>query len=164
MLDLAKAIDQAVQLPVQDRDQHIESVLLNQPQADCPVAHYFGPGVYVREVSMKAGTFAIGHRQKFPHLNVLLQGAVEMLNEDGSTDVVRAPLIFTGQPGRKVGLVLEDVIWLNVYAAEQADPAVLEDRFVDKSPDWLAHQAAKQAANQASTPTLATEQGESPCL
>ncbi len=126
-----------------------ERFMLSLPQAECPVGHYFGPGVYVREVRMAAGTWAIGHHQKFPHLNILVQGAVEMLQEDGATSVVRAPLIYTSQPGRKVGKVLEDVVWLNVYATEETDVDALEARLVDKSAAWqeafkqrLGHQAA----------------------
>lgn len=129
-----------------ERNEQIERQLLAMPQADCPVAHHFGPGVYVRELSMKAGTWAIGHHQKFEHLNVLLQGAVRLVNEDGSTTDLRAPLIFTGKPGRKVGFVLEDMVWLNIYAADERDVEALEVKFIEKSRQWLDHEADRLQA------------------
>jgi hypothetical protein len=155
-------IGSALMLPAGERETRIEALLLGQPQAHCPLMHYFGPGVYVREVSMQAGTMAIGHRQRFEHLNILLKGAVEMVNEDGSTQVLRAPLIFTGKPGRKIGLVLEDMVWLNVYAAEERDVEALEARFVDKSEQWLEMDALRRAALEARIAEAAAGQGETP--
>jgi enamine deaminase RidA (YjgF/YER057c/UK114 family) len=132
--------------PAGEREDRLEALMLEQPQAHCPVAHYFGPGVCVREVSMVAGTMAIGHHQKFEHLNILLKGAVEMLEDDGSTKILRAPLIFVGKPGRKIGLVVEDMVWLNVYATDERDVQAIEERFVDKSPQWQEHDAKRRAA------------------
>jgi len=114
----------------------VEAVLLSHEQASCPVTHYFGPGIYIREVSMAAGLFAIGHRQSKEHMNIMLKGRVLMLNEDGSTTEMVAPLMFTGKPGRKMGYILEDVVWQNIYVTEERDVQVLESMFLDKSPAW----------------------------
>lgn len=111
--------------------EKLESEMLSMPQADCPVAHIFGPGVYIRQVSMKAGTFAVGHKQKFEHLNVILSGAVAVVTENGVREM-RAPLVYVGKPGRKVGYVLEDCVWLNVYATNETDIETLERTFIEK--------------------------------
>lgn len=116
--------------------QHAERTMLAMEQADCPVVHHFGPGIYVRELHMKAGIFAIGHRQRFQHINILIKGRVLMLQNDGSTVEVSAPMTFVGEPGRKMGYVLEDVIWQNVYATEVRDVPTLERMFLDKSMEW----------------------------
>lgn len=113
-----------------------EVTMLAEEQAPCPVNHYFGPGIYIREVSMGAGIFAIGHKQTKEHVNIMLKGRVLMLNEDGSTADLVAPLMFTGKPGRKMGYILEDVVWQNIYATEERDVQVLESMFLDKSPAW----------------------------
>lgn len=114
-----------------------EAAMLSMEQAPCPVSHYFGPGIYIREVSMAAGMFAIGHRQTQEHVNIMLKGRVLMLREDGSTTELAAPLMFTGKPGRKMGYILEDVVWQNVYATTERDVQVLESMFLDKSPAWV---------------------------
>lgn len=109
-----------------------ERAMLTLPQAPCPVIHHFSPGLCIREVHMPANTFAVGHAQKFEHLNVVLKGAVAMLIE-GRIEVVRAPAIFVGKPGRKVGYVLEDTVWQNVYPTLLTDPQEVELFFVEKS-------------------------------
>jgi len=116
--------------------EQAEQFMLSHEQADCPVTHHFGPGIYIRELRMKAGVFAIGHRQKYQHMNVLLKGRVLMLQNDGSTVEVCAPATFVGQPGRKMGYVLEDVVWQNVYATNVRDVDTLESMYLDKSMGW----------------------------
>lgn len=125
--------------------EQLESHMLDLPQVECPVVHHFGPGIYIREVTLPAGTLAIGHAQRFDHLNIMLTGAVAMVGDDGQTKVLRAPMIFVGKPGRKLGYVLETCIWQNVYATEERDIDKLESVFLDKSATWQAHaEVAKQ--------------------
>ena len=125
--------------------EKVESHLLDLPQVECPVVHHFGPGIYIREVTLPAGTLAIGHAQRFEHLNIMLTGAVAMVGDDGQAKVLRAPMIFVGKPGRKLGYVLETCIWQNVYATDERDIDKLESMFLDKSATWQAHaEATKQ--------------------
>ncbi|PZX29473.1 hypothetical protein C7416_104478 [Cupriavidus phytorum] len=120
----------------------LEREFLKLPQVDCPVVHRFGPGIYIREVTVPAGAYAIGHAQRFEHLNVFLKGRVIVINEDGSRSELVAPMTFVGKPGRKVGYVVEDMVWQNVYATTETDVAKLEAMFLDKSDGWKAHAAA----------------------
>jgi len=129
------------QLPVATKE------MLQMPQADCPVVHHFGPGLCVREVFMSAGTLAVGHLQKFEHMNVLLRGSVMVVNDDGSTKVLKAPMMFIGKPGRKIGYVLEDMVWQNIYATDLKNPDEVEAHFVEKSEEWQDDQAAKFAVS-----------------
>lgn len=116
----------------------LEKEMLGMPQADCPVAHHFGPGIYIREVTLPAGIFAVGHAQKYEHLNIMLTGKVAIV-DDGAVRVLEAPMIFTGKPGRKVGYVLETCVWQNVYATEETDIDTLEAYYLDKSENWKAY-------------------------
>lgn len=122
-----------------------EKAMLSLPQVSCPVTHYFGPGICIREVSMAAGTLAIGHRQKFEHMNIMLKGKVLMIGDDGKEKILVAPLLFVGKPGRKVGYVLEDVVWQNVYATDLKTADEVESFFIEKSEDWKQDNAAKFA-------------------
>lgn len=123
----------------QSKIEQVESHLLDLPQVECPVVHHFGPGIYIREVTIPAGTLAIGHAQRFEHLNIMLAGAVAIADDDGKARVLRAPMIFVGKPGRKLGYVLETCIWQNVYATDEKDIDKLESMFLDKSATWQAH-------------------------
>jgi hypothetical protein len=114
--------------------EYLTPMLLDMPQASCPIYHRFGPGIYIRELHMAAGTMAIGHIQKQDHINILLKGKVLMVNEDESTHIVEAPMFFIGKAGsRKVGMVLEDMVWQNIYATEETDIEKLEECFLDKT-------------------------------
>lgn len=116
-----------------DTSTRLIQTLLNMEQASCPVGHSFVGGNYIRELSAKAGTFLIGHKQKTKHINVFMKGKVLMYEADGTTKVLTAPMCFEGQPGRKVGLVLEDMVWLNIYATDKRDINEIEEEFLDKS-------------------------------
>jgi hypothetical protein len=122
-----------------DGIEQIEAAMLNMEQADCPVAHHFGPGIYVREVTLPKGIIAVGHSQRFEHLNIMLTGKVAMVDGD-RVRVLEAPMIFVGQPGRKVGYVMETCVWQNIYATDETDIDTLEATFLDKSDTWLSHE------------------------
>jgi hypothetical protein len=121
--------------------EKIEQAMLDMPQVECPVVHHFGPNIYMREVTLKAGTFAIGHAQKFEHLNIVLTGSVAII-DNGQVKTIKAPTIFVGKPGRKMGYVLEDTVWLNVYSTNETDIDKLEETYLDKSTAWQDAQTA----------------------
>lgn len=113
--------------------EFLTPVLLDMPQASCPVYHRFGPGIYIRELQADTGTLIVGHIQKQDHTNILLKGKLQMFNEDGSTYVVSAPLIYTGKANsRKVALVLEDMVWQNVYATTETNIDKLEETYLEQ--------------------------------
>lgn len=134
MNDLAKIIEY---LPLEKGIETVERFMLGHEQMSCPVMHHFGPGIYVREVTVPAGAVAIGHYQKTAHLNIFLKGRVALINDDKSTSELCAPMIFTAPPGRKVGYVHEDMVWLNVYSTDETDIDTLESMFLDKSQVFL---------------------------
>lgn len=123
--------------------EKLESHMLQLPQAECPVEHYFGPGVYIREVTLPAGVLAVGHTQKHSQLNVMISGSVAMLDDAGNVKVLKAPMIFVGKPGRKVGFVIDTCVWQNVYPNpdDLQDIDALESKWLDKSGSWKSHEA-----------------------
>ena len=119
--------------------EQIEAHMLNMPQAECPVVHRFGPGIYIREVFLKKGLIAVGHLQKKEHLNVVITGKVAMVDGD-TVKEIEAPFVYTAKPGRKVGYVIEDCVWQNIYATDETDIEILESMFLDKSETYKHYQ------------------------
>lgn len=117
----------------------MEAEMLEYPQTECPVAHHFGPGVYIREVTIPSGTLVIGHAHKHSCLNVLVKGKMALL-EGGVVRTVEAPMIFTTPPGRKMAYVIDEVVFQNIHATDETDVHKLEEQLVDKSAVWEAHQ------------------------
>jgi hypothetical protein len=136
-------------LTVEENVTALESTLLRTEQAECPVVHHFGPGVYIREVTIPAGTFAIGHAHKQPHLNIMLKGKLLLVGDGGRLEELEAPVIRTTPAGRKVAYILEDVVWQNIYATEETDIDKLEDMFLDKSENWTEYNEKAEDLNRA---------------
>lgn len=122
----------------QDVIDFMTNKVMDLPQADCPVAHYFSPGLYIREVTFPAGIFVIGHKQRYEQLNIFLRGKIAMFSPDGKVNEITAPMTFIGPAGAKMGYVIETAVWQNVYpnVDDQRDIDILEDRWLDKSAVW----------------------------
>jgi len=117
----------------------IESALLEMPQAECPVRHIFGDGIYIREVTLPAGVAAVGHHQNFEQMNTMLRGVVTMINDDGTTtflDATKSPISFMAKAGRKIGYIHETVIWHNIYKTDEKDVEKLEALYLTKSDNF----------------------------
>lgn len=112
---------------------NLEEKMLHLEQVPCPVIHHFHPGVYMREVFVPAGTMAMGHYQRFSQSNIFLKGKVIVFEDSGDRKELTAPMTFVGPPGRKVGYVLEDMVWINVYSTELTDVEEIEKIYLDKS-------------------------------
>ena len=124
----------------------VEEYLLSQDQAECPVQHYFGPGVCIRELFVPAGSLVLSHKHKEQTMNILLKGkAAVVINEE--VRVIEGPYIFVSEPGRKLGYAMEDVVWQNVFATDETDPEKIEDMFVDKTDAWKNKQDEKKYAD-----------------
>ena len=54
-------------------------------QVECPVVHRFGPGIYKKEVTIPADSFAIGHKKFRAYERIFKRSSYHELNEDGST-------------------------------------------------------------------------------
>lgn len=116
----------------------LERHMLTLPQVECPVQHIFGPGIYIRQVEMKAGLVVKGHHHKNKSLNVVLSGTLALL-EDGVVREVSAPYIFTGEIGAKLAYVVEDCVFQNIFATEETDIEKLEAMLVEPSEAYKEH-------------------------
>jgi len=129
------AIAQLVEGHGEKLDQ-LEAEMHRLPQQSCSVRHIFAPGMYIREVSIPGGTYVVTHKHREPHLNVFVQGSGTMIMCDGRHQPMKAPMTFVSQPGRKVGYVETDLVWLNVWATNETDIEKLEAMFFDKTEEF----------------------------
>ena len=145
MNDIANISSNHVSIPrTEEKIQILEQEMMQMPQVECSVEHIFGPNVYIRQVTIPADTFSIGHYQNTEHLNIMLKGRVTMVNEDGSHTELIAPVTFVSKPGRKVGYIHETMVWQNVYATNETSVEKLEEKYITKSITWQEQQKAQQ--------------------
>ncbi|CAB4168965.1 hypothetical protein UFOVP581_26 [uncultured Caudovirales phage] len=128
------------ELRAKDPLSHIESAMLDMPQVDASTSHYFGPSIYIREVTLPTGAFVVGHHHKTAHMNIMIKGVIDMLYEDGTTEILRAPLVLESGPGRKACYVIEECVWQNIHATEERNIDKLEEMLLTKSEAWTNHQ------------------------
>lgn len=101
------------------------------PQADCPLKHYFAPGVYIREIFMPAGAIVIGKIHRTEHFNIIQKGRVRLISEDADQELT-GPFTFVSKAGvQKVLEILEDTIWSTVHLTEERDLEKLEAALIE---------------------------------
>lgn len=127
-----------------DLIQELEDRMLELPQVDLPVAHYFSDGLYAREIRIPAGVMLTGAIHLHEHLNIVSQGTIEVVTEDGS-DIITAPATLVSRPGTKrVGFAITDVVWTTVHAnpGNERDIPTLERMLVVSRHDLLSSEDA----------------------
>lgn len=118
---------------------NLESNMLELPQVEFPVEHFFMPGIYIRQMTGFKGHFAIGHEHLTEHTNIIIKGSL-MVYDGKESYRIDAPYIFKGNPGRKAAFFLEDTIWLNIHVTDETDLDKLEKIHIKKSDSFIEHE------------------------
>ena len=144
-------MDDITNVSMQHKVENLEEALKNVPQVDCPVKHYFAPGMYAREITIKKGTVLTGAIHKTENLVVLSCGRLQLVTESGTIEI-SAPHILTVKPGTKnAAYALEDSVWTNFFPTEETDVDKLVELLTEsKASELLGGIDNKQlVANQA---------------
>ena len=130
--------------------ERLENVMCSVPQVDCPVRHYFAPGMYAREITIPKGTVLTGAIHKTENLVVLSKGALRLVTDTGTVDIF-APCTMTCQPGTKnAAFALEDSVWTNFFPTTETDTDALVELLTEaKSSELLGGSENKQLLMQA---------------
>ena len=112
--------------PTLEQIRQLEARIAEAPQVHCENAHHFGPGVYMREGRIPAGTVVTGRQHRTEHLNILAAGEITVWTEDGMKRL-KAPAVIKSMPGAKrVGYAHTNVVWITVHATDLTDVAEIE--------------------------------------
>ena len=122
---------------LQDKVNTLYTAAVAQPQIQCEEKHHFGPNIYIKEVTMPTGALIIGKPHRMEHLCNMVSGRMMILQEDGSTKELVAPMTFMAKPGRKVAYIIETVVFQNIYSTPETDIEKLENMCVDNSKPLL---------------------------
>lgn len=115
----------------------LEREVQRMPQVDCPVRHYFAPGLYAREISIPRGTVLTGAVHKRENIAVLSKGSL-MLSTDNGPKRIDSPHTLTVRPGAKnVAVALEDAVWTNFFATDETDPEKLVELLTESTAQEL---------------------------
>ena len=116
----------------------LEMSMRDAPQVDCPVSHFFAPGMAARKIEIPAGTVLVGAIHKVEHLIVVAKGALRIVTDEGTRDVFAGDVI-TCKPGTKnAATALEDSAWVNLFPTDETDPDKLVELMTEsKASDML---------------------------
>lgn len=86
------------------------------PPALVPITNIFTPGIYGRQVYISAGVAIVTKTHKVEHPFVISAGVVEVEDENGKREVLRAPHTGITYPGTRRKLIAyEDTIWTTFH-------------------------------------------------
>ena len=99
---------QIIESDCSTREERVQAIValedainsLGLPEMELPIKHYFGDGVYVREMTAPEGALIVGHMHAKAHVFMLLQGSLTIASEDGVMDCT-APCTFSSKAGTK---------------------------------------------------------------
>lgn len=87
--------------------------------------NYFANGAYVREMILPANTAVVGRIHKHKTINILLEGEITVIDENGVKTDMKAPHVFIATAGnQKAAMTRTKVRWLNSWACDTTDPEV----------------------------------------
>lgn len=134
-MDIEKASDTAL--------ESIEASMLRLPQVTIPVTNYFTDnGLYAREITIPAGTIAVGHAHNHEFMEVFMSGTLLVPSEQGHITIT-APHVGIGKPDiRKIGFAVTDCRWVTFHPVPEGYGTVekMEELIIKKSQAFLEHE------------------------
>lgn len=107
-----------------------EALMLQMPQLELEVKHYFSLGIYARELYIPKDTILVGKLHKYPQLNILSKGDISVLVDD-QIKRLKAPFTIVSPAGTKrIAYTHEDTVWLTIHGTDQTDIDLIEEHFI----------------------------------
>jgi hypothetical protein len=112
-----------------------EAEMKKQPQLELRHENYFSLGVYARALYIPKDTILTGKIHKYPQLNLLMQGAMQVLVGE-EVKQIEAPFIVNSPAGTKrIAHALTDCLWVTVHGTNLTDVDEIETHFIAQDED-----------------------------
>ncbi len=120
---------------MRDNIMALEAAMLQMPQIEIKVTHHFAPGIYMREIFIPKGATITGKIHKTEHLNILSQGKLQVMTEDGIKTLTASTVIKSCPGIKRVGYAHEDTVWITVHhnLDDSRDVDLIEERLIAKN-------------------------------
>lgn len=131
-----------------------EAIRRDLQPVEMPVQHHFSRGVYGRELFIPAGTVLTGKIHKFDSLNILLEGELLVLTDQGVKHVKAGHLEVSPPGTKRAAYALTDTRWLTVHGTHKTEIAEIEAEFIAQTEEEFLEFCREQLQLK----------GEQPCL
>lgn len=98
-----------------DRIGRLQHESAKLPQVDCPLRHLFAPGIYMREMTIPAGTLVVGAVHKTEHYTIISKGRVLVVTDEGEVELSAGSTILSKPGAQRAALALEDTLWTTIH-------------------------------------------------
>ena len=88
--------------------------MVNLPQVECPVRHYFAGGLYAREITIPKGTALIGAVHKMDNIVILSSGVLRLVTEDGTKEISAPTTLICKAGAKNCAFAVETAVWTNI--------------------------------------------------
>lgn len=107
-------------------------------QIEIKEKHHFSKGVYAREIFIPAGVTLVGEIHKFENLNILSEGEISVLTEEGIKRV-KAPFTVVSPPGTKrIAYAHTNCVWTTIHGTDLKDINEIRQVFIAATEqEWL---------------------------
>lgn len=123
--------------PARARVQGIEDELARLPQVECLVRHLFARGMYIREMTIPAGTLATGAVHKTEHLTMIVKGRVTIFSESGEREYTAPATLVSRAGSKKAALAHEDTVLITMHNTFETDVNKLVTELTESRPEDL---------------------------
>ena len=119
----------------------IEWIIINKMENivdDLIITNYIKGGVYAREMKAPAGLVITGKIHEHDHINILSEGEISVMTDDGMKRV-KAPYTFESKAGiRRIGYTHSDITWTSIHSVNNDDINEIEkELFTTPNIDWV---------------------------
>lgn len=119
-----------------DHVQRLEDALVQLPQVDCPVRHHFGPGVYMREMTIPKGVTAVGAVHRTEHLSIVC-GHCLVTTDEGVKELQGYATVHSRAGAKRAAYALEDTIFTTIHPTTETDLEKLCEMLTETTADQL---------------------------
>ena len=100
---------------------------------DCPLVHRFSSGVYIRQITIPAGTCIVGKIHATKHFNIILSGHCFVIQSDGVKIDVNGAYTYESDAGvQKCVYALTDTIWQTIHVTKLTNLDEIEREIIAK--------------------------------
>ena len=127
-----------------EKVERLEALLCSVPQVECPVKNYFSNGLYIREMTLPAGTTLTGAVHKTKHM-VTVKGVAKVHVDDGVIEV-DGFAGFIAHPGAKRAFhAITETVITNFHETTETDlDKLIEELTESKACELLGESQNKQ--------------------
>lgn len=101
----------------------IDNAVMAMPQVEMPLKHIFTPGLYTRQILIRANTLATTRIHLTEHPFIISLGRASVWSHETGWIQVQAPHLGITKPGtRRAIFAHEDTIWTTFHVTDKTDP------------------------------------------